>query len=158
MKHAKKPLRKKIPKGQEVTGSEVKRRGPGRPRKNPAPCFFPPLLDTPLHLEVTESPAKRKKGERDEYTVLNAIDAMAQHEKRKKRKKRDEARSNEGQVDDGKDVALSQEPSHSHTDTSSPSQIPSESVNSQSEKRSAVPPEKKYELAGLYSNVYKSEK
>ncbi|KAG1973903.1 histone-lysine N-methyltransferase ASH1L [Pimephales promelas] len=149
LKHA----RKKIPKGQEVTGSEVKRRGPGRPRKNPAPCFFPPLLDTPLHHEVKESPAKRKKGERDEYTVLNAIDAMAQHEKRKRRKKRDEARSNKGQVD----VALSQEPSHSHTDTSSPSQNPSESVNSQSEKRSAVPPEKKYELAGLYSNVYKSE-
>ncbi|KAK7157475.1 hypothetical protein R3I93_008842 [Phoxinus phoxinus] len=157
LKHAKKPLRKKIPKGQEVTGSEVKRRGPGRPRKNPAPCFFPPLLDTPLHHEGTESPAKRKKGERDEYTVVNAIDALAQHEKRKRRKKRDEARSNVGQVDEGKDVALSQEPSHSHADTFSLSQNPSESVNSQSEKRSAVPPEKKYELAGLYSNVYKSE-
>ncbi|ROI36386.1 Histone-lysine N-methyltransferase ASH1L [Anabarilius grahami] len=74
-----------------------------------------------------------------------------------RRKKRDEARSNEGQVDEGKDVTLSQEPSQSHADTSSPSQDPSVSVNSQSEKRSAVPHEKKYEWAGLYSNVYKSE-
>ncbi|XP_067258954.1 histone-lysine N-methyltransferase ASH1L-like isoform X3 [Chanodichthys erythropterus] len=157
LKHAKKPLRKKNPKGQEVTGSEVKRRGPGRPRKNPAPCFFPTLLATPLHHEVTECPAKRNKGERDDYTVLNAIETMAQHEKRQRRKKRDEARSNKGQVDEGKDVTLSQEPSQSHVDTSSPSQDPSVSVNSQSEKRSAVPHEKKYEWAGLYSNVYKSE-
>lgn len=136
----------------------MKRRGPGRPRKNPAPCFFPNLLTTPLHHEVTECPAKRKKGERDDYTVLSAIEAIAQHEKRQRRKKRDEARSNEGQVDEGKDVTLNQEPSHSHADTSSPSQDPSVSVNSQSEKRSAVPHEKKYEWAGLYSNVYKSEK
>ncbi|XP_067305104.1 histone-lysine N-methyltransferase ASH1L-like isoform X2 [Pseudorasbora parva] len=155
LKHAKKPLRKKNPIGQQVTGSEVKRRGPGRPRKNPAPCFFPTL---PLHHEVTECPAKRKKGERGDYTVLNAIDAMALHEKRKRREKRDEAKSNEGQVDEGTDVALSQEASHSNADTSSPSQTPLVSVNSQSEKRSAVPPEKKYEWAGLYSNVYKNEK
>lgn len=158
LKHAKKPLRKKNPKGQEVTGSEVKRRGPGRPRKNPAPCFFPTLLATPLHHEVTECPAKRKKGERDDYTVLNAIEAMAQHKKRQRRKKRHEDRSIEGQVDEGKDGTLSQEPFHSHTDTASPTQDPSVSVNNQSEKRSAVPHEKKYECAGLYSNVYKSDK
>lgn len=83
---------------------------------------------------------------------------MAQHEKRKRKKKRDETKSNDGQVDEGKDSALSQEPSQSHIDTSSPSQELSVSVNSQSEKRSDVATEKKYEWAGLYSDVYKSEK
>lgn len=157
LKHVKKPLKKKNPKSQEITGSEVKRRGRGRPRKNPAPCFSPPLPATPLHHEATESPAKRKKGERDDYTVLNAIESMAQHEKRKRRKERDEMRSSEAQVDEGKDT-VSQEPSQSYIDTPSPSQDPSVSVNSQSEKRSDVAAEKKYELAGLYSDVYKSEK
>ncbi len=154
-KHVKKPLKKKNPKGQEGTGSEVKRRGRGRPRKNPALCFSPPLPATPLHHEATESPAKRKKGERDDYTVLYAIESMAQHGKRKRRKERDETRSSKAQVDD---TGLSQEPSQSHIDTSSPSQDPSVSVNSQSEKRSDVAAEKKYERAGLYSDVYKSEK
>uniref|UniRef100_A0A671MCG6 Histone-lysine N-methyltransferase ASH1L-like n=1 Tax=Sinocyclocheilus anshuiensis TaxID=1608454 RepID=A0A671MCG6_9TELE len=153
LKHVKKPLKKKTPRGQEVTGSEVKRRGRGRPRKNPAPCFSPPLPATPLHHEATESPAKRKKGERDDYTVLNAIESMAQHEKKKRRKERDATRSSEVQVDEVEDTGLSQEPSQSHINTSSPSQDPSVSVNSQSEKRS----EKKYEWAGLYSDVYKSE-
>ncbi|XP_058602021.1 histone-lysine N-methyltransferase ASH1L-like isoform X3 [Onychostoma macrolepis] len=157
LKHVKKPLKKKNPKGQEVTGSEVKRRGRGRPRKNPAPCFSPPLPATPLHHEATESPAKRKKGERDDYTALNAIESVTQHEKRKRRKERDETRSSEAQVDEGKDTGLSQEPSQSHIDTSSPSQDPSVSVNSQSERRSEEAAEKKYEWAGLYSDVYKSE-
>ncbi|KAK2903240.1 hypothetical protein Q8A67_007953 [Cirrhinus molitorella] len=157
LKHVKKPLKKKNPKGQEVTGTEVKRRGRGRPRKNPAPCFSPPLPATPLHHEATECPAKRKKGERDDYTVLNAIESMAQHEKRKRRKKRDEMRSNDGQLDEGKDTALSQEPSQLQIDTSSPSHDPPVSVNSQSEKKSDVATEKKYECAGLYSDVYKSE-
>ncbi|XP_016321907.1 histone-lysine N-methyltransferase ASH1L-like isoform X2 [Sinocyclocheilus anshuiensis] len=155
LKHVKKPLKKKNPKGQEVTGSEVKRRGRGRPRKNPAPCFSPPLPATPLHHETTECPAKCKKG--DDYTVLNATESMAQHEKRKRKKKRDETKSNDGQVDEGKDSALSQEPSQSHIDTSSPSQDLAVSVNSQSEKRSDVATEKKYEWAGLYSDAYKSE-
>lgn len=158
LKHAKKPLKKKNPKGQEVTGSEVKRRGRGRPRKNPALCFSPPLPATPLHHEAKESPAKRKKGERDDYTVLNAIESMAQHEKRKRRKERDKMRSSEAQLDERKDAGLSQEPSQSYIDTSSPSQNPSVSVNSQSEKRSDVAAEKKYECVGLYSDVYKSEK
>ncbi|XP_052474733.1 histone-lysine N-methyltransferase ASH1L-like isoform X2 [Carassius gibelio] len=155
LKHVKKPLKKKNPKGQEVTGSEVKRRGRGRPRKNPVPCFSPPLPATPVHHETTECPAKRKKG--DDYTELNATESMAQHEKRKRKKRRDESRSNDGQVDEGKDSALSQKPSQSHIDISSPSQEPSVSVNSQSEKRSDVATEKKYEWAGLYSDVYKSE-
>lgn len=158
LKHVKKPLKKKNPKGQEVTGSEVKRRGRGRPRKIPALCFSPPLPATPLHHEATESPAKPKKGERDDYTVLYAIESKAQHVKRKRRKERDETRSSKAQVDEGKDTGLSQEPSQSHIDTSSPSQDPSVSVNSQSEKRSGVAAEKKYERAGLYSDVYKSEK
>ncbi|XP_073702768.1 histone-lysine N-methyltransferase ASH1L-like isoform X2 [Garra rufa] len=157
LKHVKKPLKKKNPKGQEVTASEVKRRGRGRPRKNPAPCFSPPLPATPLHHEATECLAKRKKGERDDYTVLTAVESMAQHEKRKRKKKRDEIRSNDGQVDEGKDATLSQEPPQSHIDTSSPFQHPSLPVNSQSEKRSDVASEKKYEWAGLYSDVYKSE-
>ncbi|RXN28184.1 histone-lysine N-methyltransferase ASH1L-like isoform X1 [Labeo rohita] len=157
LKHVKKPLKKKNPRGQEVTGSEVKRRGRGRPRKNPAPCFSPPLPATPLHFEATECPAKRKKGERDDYTVLSAIESMAQHEKRKRRKKRDEMRSDDRQLDEGKDATLSQEPSQSHIDTSSPSKDPSVSVNSQAEKSPDMAAEKIYEWAGLYSNVYKSE-
>ncbi|KAL0172476.1 hypothetical protein M9458_032787, partial [Cirrhinus mrigala] len=157
LKHVKKPLKKKNPRGQEVTGSEVKRRGRGRPRKNPAPCFSPPLPATPLHHEATECPAKRKKGERDDYTVLNAIESMAQHEKRKRRKKRNEVRSDDRQLDEGKDATLSQEPSQSHIDTSLPSQDPSVSVNSQPEKSPDMAAEKTYEWAGLYSNVYKSE-
>ncbi|KTG38717.1 hypothetical protein cypCar_00009034, partial [Cyprinus carpio] len=157
LKHVKKPLKKKTPRSQEVTGSEVKRRGRGRPRKNPAPCFSPPLPATPLHHEATESPAKRKKGERDDYTVLNALESMAHHAKKKRRKERDETRSSEAQVDEVEDTGLSQEPSQSHINTSSPSQDPSVSVNSQSEKRSDVAAEKKYEWAGLFSDVYKSE-
>ncbi|XP_043117570.1 histone-lysine N-methyltransferase ASH1L-like isoform X3 [Puntigrus tetrazona] len=154
-KHVKKPLKKKAPRGQEVTGSEVKRRGRGRPRKNPTPCFSPPLPPTPLHHEATDSPPKRKKGERDDFTVLSEIESMAQHEKKKRRKERDETRSSEAQVDEGEDTGLSQEPSHS--DACSPYQDPSVCVNSQSEKRSDVLAEKIYEWAGLYSNVYKSE-
>lgn len=153
LKHVKNPLRKKSPKGQVVKGGEVKRRGRGRPRKNPAPCFSPPPAPPPVLVdyEVTECPAKRKKDERDDYAVLNATESMAQHEKRKRKRKRDETWSSEGQIDE--DVALSHEPSHSHTDTFSPSQDPI----SQSESRSAMASEKKYEWAGLYSDVYKSE-
>ncbi|XP_059423149.1 histone-lysine N-methyltransferase ASH1L-like [Carassius carassius] len=157
LKHVRKPLKKKTPKGQEVTGSEVKRRGRGRPRKNPAPCFSKPFPATPLRHEATESPWKRKKGERDDYTVLNATESMAQHEKKKRRKERDETRSSEAQVDEDEDTGPSQEPSQLHINTSSPSQDPSVSVISQSEKRSDVEAEKKYEWAGLYSDVYKSE-
>ncbi|XP_026140206.1 histone-lysine N-methyltransferase ASH1L-like isoform X2 [Carassius auratus] len=157
LKHVRKPLKKKTPKGQEVTGSEVKRRGRGRPRKNPAPCFSPPFPATPLRHEAGESPWKRKKGERDDYTVLSAIESMAQHEKKKRRKERDETRSSEAQVDEDEDTGPSQEPSQLHVNTSSPSQDPSVSVISQSEKRSDVEAEKKYEWAGLYSDVYKSE-
>ncbi|XP_056331602.1 histone-lysine N-methyltransferase ASH1L-like isoform X1 [Danio aesculapii] len=147
LKHVSNPLRKKSLKGQAVTGGEVKRRGRGRPRKNPAPCFSPPPPPVLVDYEVTECSPKRKKDERDDY----ATESMAQHEKRKRKRKRDDSWCSEGQIDE--DVALSHEPSHSHTDTFSPSKDPI----SQSESRSSMSSEKKYEWAGLYSDVYKSE-
>ncbi|XP_051574864.1 histone-lysine N-methyltransferase ASH1L-like isoform X3 [Myxocyprinus asiaticus] len=116
---------------------KVKRRGPGRPRKNPAPCFSPSLSAAPLHHRVTECPEKQRKGKRGE--------------KRKGKKRKDG-----GHVDGGEDVAESQEPSDSHFGPSSPYQDPSVSVHNQSERSSTIPPDKKYEWAGLYSDVYKS--
>ncbi|XP_051576672.1 histone-lysine N-methyltransferase ASH1L-like isoform X3 [Myxocyprinus asiaticus] len=151
-------LTKGKPKHVNKPETKVKRRGPGRPRKNPAPCFSPLLSAAPLHHRVTECTAKRRKGERDDDTVLDVIESVAQGEKRKGKKRKDGGkRTDGGQVDRGEGVPVRQEPSHSHFGPSSPYQDPSVSVHSQSERSSTILPDKKYEWAGLYSDVYKNE-
>ncbi|XP_052003311.1 histone-lysine N-methyltransferase ASH1L-like isoform X2 [Xyrauchen texanus] len=131
--------------------TKVKRRGPGRPKKTPAPCFSPSLSIAPLHHRVTECPEKQRKGERGDDTALYVMESVAQGEKRKGKKRKAGAH-----VDRGEDVAESQEPSDSHFGPSSPYHDPSVSVHNQSERSSTMPPDKKYEWAGLFSDVYKS--
>ncbi|KAA0703094.1 Histone-lysine N-methyltransferase ASH1L [Triplophysa tibetana] len=138
------------------TGSEAKRRGRGRPRKSPAPCFSPSLPTAPSLDGVSECPLKRRKGETDDNSVLSGSDFGSQCEKRKVRKNRDcEKLRDEGH--DEQQTDLSQEPSSSHSCPSLPSHDTSVSAHSRSERSLSTSPDKKYEWAGLYSDVYKTK-
>ncbi|XP_055065712.2 histone-lysine N-methyltransferase ASH1L isoform X2 [Misgurnus anguillicaudatus] len=156
LKHVNKPLMIKTP--QAVTGSEVWRRRPGRPRKNPAPCFSPSPQTAPSLDVVTECPSKRRKGETDNNTVVSETKSVSQRERRRGRKKKNSEKvSDLGQVDDKRDTAVNRERSGSCDRTSLPSQDTPVSVPSQSERSSTMPPDKRYEWAGLYSDVYKTK-
>ncbi|XP_056618440.1 histone-lysine N-methyltransferase ASH1L-like isoform X2 [Triplophysa dalaica] len=156
VKRVNKPLTNKSFQSQTGTGSEAKRRGRGRPRKNPAPCFSPSLPTAPLLDGVSECPSKRRKVETDDNTVLSGSDFVSQCEKRKVRKKRDCEKLRDGGHDE-QETDLSQEPSSSHSRPSLPAHDTSVSAKSRSESSSATSPGKKYEWAGLYSDVYKTK-
>ncbi|TRY59483.1 hypothetical protein DNTS_017876 [Danionella cerebrum] len=132
LKHDKTAYVKRTARDQMFTGTEVKKRGRGRPRKNPLPCFSPPPPASPFDHTMTDRPAKRKKGEGQDYTGLHSFKMMVQQEKRQRRCKRNE-------------------------DIFSPFQDSPESANIHLEDHSAPTSGKKYEWAGLYSDIYKSE-
>uniref|UniRef100_A0A671PV36 Histone-lysine N-methyltransferase ASH1L-like n=1 Tax=Sinocyclocheilus anshuiensis TaxID=1608454 RepID=A0A671PV36_9TELE len=141
--HVNKILRAKKLQRQARTGNNmVKKRGPGRPRKHPLPS--PPPSPPPQTSEQENHPLpERHRGsvlwEGD--TVVDVIESVIQSQRRKGRKRKRWERETEGE----------------RTGPTSVEQAPNPSVTSQREKRVARPPKKKFQKAGLYSDVYKTD-
>lgn len=211
--HVNKILRAKKLQRQARTGNNmVKKRGPGRPRKNPLPS--PPATPPPQTSEQDNHPLPerhRASALWEADTVVDAIEAVVQNQRKKGRKRKHWERETEGgdeeeedaeeerQVEDeeeeeedeeqeqqsaareddvmsrvrteGSRQWLTQEEVHCFRSalegkpdgsperpgpaTSEPT--PNPSVTSQREKRVARPPKKKFQKAGLYSDVYKTD-
>lgn len=141
-------------------GNEVKRRGPGRPRKSPK--LSPPqsLLSVP---ELSSSLTIEKVGEEDKDnsdTVLEVIELVVSGEQRNGEKNKIGESLEDGDQNQNEEEDVS-ERSFSHcrmcsaapTDPS-PSQFEEQN---QPEQATASVPNKKYLWAGLYSDVYKTE-
>ncbi|TSO05407.1 Histone-lysine N-methyltransferase ASH1L [Bagarius yarrelli] len=201
--HVNKILRAKKLQRQARTGNNmVKKRGPGRPRKNPlpSPSPVPPTPSPPPELE----PEKHIE-EWQEDTVTDAIESVIQRQKRKGRKRRyweadrdenaededetmherEEEEEEEARVEDREEQLVTQGPltggkgrlaheempsfqsavegksdGHSSLEcagTTPTVQAPPTSMTTQREKKAARPPKKKFQKAGLYSDVYKTD-
>uniref|UniRef100_A0AAV2K7R9 Histone-lysine N-methyltransferase ASH1L-like n=1 Tax=Knipowitschia caucasica TaxID=637954 RepID=A0AAV2K7R9_KNICA len=186
--HVTKILRAKKLQRQARTGNNmVKKRGPGRPRKNPLPSP-PPSPSPPLDLQELSHNRQRDRG-REGDTVKKTIECVVQGQRRKTQKRKhwdgeDEDDEEEDELEEGEVRECVVLPdldkiaaAKSGTATAWP--IPEEAqqhpspvedkpdgqgspelsgpVPSQREKRPARPPKKKFQKAGLYSDVYKSE-
>ncbi|XP_036451885.1 histone-lysine N-methyltransferase ASH1L-like isoform X2 [Colossoma macropomum] len=166
------------PRGLKIAaGHEVKKRGPGRPRKNPPPSphkpgSSPPSLPSapqspPSLPEEKENSGKGESSKRQDDTVLEVIEAVINGEQRKRGRKRRnaEGEKDEGQKRGNEEEEVTETPSDLHCSSTpiapSPEHAVAEDADedaySQSEKTSASLPKKKYLWAGLYSDVYKSE-
>ncbi|XP_017570059.1 histone-lysine N-methyltransferase ASH1L isoform X1 [Pygocentrus nattereri] len=166
------------PRGLEITaGNEVKKRGPGRPRKNPPPSPYktgssPPSLPSAPRSppSLPEEKKNSEKGEisnRQDDTVLEVIEAVIHGEQRKRGRKRKnaEGEKDEGQKRGNEEEEVTETPSDLLSSSTPIAPSPEQSVaedadedaDSQSEQISASLPKKKYLWAGLYSDVYKSE-
>uniref|UniRef100_A0A8K9XS66 Ash1 (absent, small, or homeotic)-like (Drosophila) n=1 Tax=Oncorhynchus mykiss TaxID=8022 RepID=A0A8K9XS66_ONCMY len=143
--HVNKILRAKKLQRQARTGNNVvKKRGPGRPRKHPLPS---PPPSPPPPAEVTQTRHRDRGGGSGggackEDTVTDAIESVVQGQRRKgqKRKLWERDGEEEGEEGEGEEVA----------------EAPPMPITSLREKRAARPPKKKYQKAGLYSDVYKT--
>lgn len=201
--HVNKILRAKKLQRQARTGNNmVKKRGPGRPRKNPLPS---PSVLLPTSPPPPEPEPEKHSKEWEEDTVTDAIESVIQRQKRKGRKRnrwdrdrdengededetvhereeeeeeeaRPEAREEEmvtrGQPTGGKGWLPHEEmqdfqsavegksDGHSSPERTGPTpmvQAPPTPVTTQREKKAARPPKKKFQKAGLYSDVYKTD-
>ncbi|KAM8884471.1 histone-lysine N-methyltransferase ASH1L isoform 1-T1 [Synchiropus picturatus] len=208
--HVNKILRAKKLQRQARTGNNmVKKRGPGRPRKNPLPS---PPSSPPHELELNQARLKDRGVEGQAAgrvwegdTVKDAIESVVKGQRRKGHKRKhwereenqedEEYELEEGEVvgpvvtfldGDGNSGILSarskpgsgrswltqEKLSHfhgsvigkqdgrrtpEHPGTISSEQDPALCITSQREKRVARPPKKKFQKAGLYSDVYKTE-
>ncbi|KAB5587004.1 hypothetical protein PHYPO_G00007980 [Pangasianodon hypophthalmus] len=145
--------------GLEVAdGNEVKRRGPGRPRKSPKLSSPPSLLSVP---ELSSSLTIEKAGEEDKDnsdTVLEVIELVIQGEQRsgKKRKIAESVEDGDQNQNEEKDVT-EKSSTHCHMCSAPIGPSPSQVEDSQPEQAAASLPKKKYLWAGLYSDVYKTE-
>uniref|UniRef100_A0A665WXC7 Histone-lysine N-methyltransferase ASH1L-like n=1 Tax=Echeneis naucrates TaxID=173247 RepID=A0A665WXC7_ECHNA len=152
--HVNKILRAKKLQRQARTGNNVvKKRGPGRPRKHPLPSpppTPPPVVDLnqARHRDRgVERPAGVRGWEGD--TVTDAIESVVQGQRRKGQKRKhweQEGDEEEEEEEEDGEVEESEE-----------EQAPPMPITSQREKRPARPPKKKFQKAGLYSDVYKTE-
>uniref|UniRef100_A0A8C7HXG4 Ash1 (absent, small, or homeotic)-like (Drosophila) n=1 Tax=Oncorhynchus kisutch TaxID=8019 RepID=A0A8C7HXG4_ONCKI len=140
--HVNKILRAKKLQRQARTGNNVvKKRGPGRPRKHPLPS---PPPSPPPPAEVTQTRHRDRGGGSGggackEDTVTDAIESVVQGQRRKGQKRKPWERDGE-EEGEGEEVA----------------EAPPMPITSLREKRAARPPKKKYQKAGLYSDVYKT--
>uniref|UniRef100_A0A9J7ZKC1 Ash1 (absent, small, or homeotic)-like (Drosophila) n=1 Tax=Cyprinus carpio carpio TaxID=630221 RepID=A0A9J7ZKC1_CYPCA len=172
--HVNKILRAKKLQRQARTGNNVvKKRGPGRPRKHPLPS--PPPSPPPQTFEQENHPLpERHRGSVlwGGDTVVDVIESVIQSQRRKGRKRKRWERETEGgdeeeeEPEEEKEVEEEEErPAGKPDGQSSPEctgptsleQAPNPSVTSQREKRVARPPKKKFQKAGLYSDVYKTD-
>uniref|UniRef100_A0AAY4DNL3 Histone-lysine N-methyltransferase ASH1L-like n=1 Tax=Denticeps clupeoides TaxID=299321 RepID=A0AAY4DNL3_9TELE len=164
--HVNKILRAKKLQRQARTGNNmVKKRGPGRPRKHPLPSP-PPSPPPPAPLSSLQDSALRHRDrERDQDrgvwegdTVKDAIESVVQGREDKRRKKRRSLkRSN--QEEERRSGPESKAEDQSPPEPAAPApveQAPPVSIPNQREKRPARPPKKKFQKAGLYSDVYKT--
>uniref|UniRef100_A0A8C1GBJ7 Ash1 (absent, small, or homeotic)-like (Drosophila) n=1 Tax=Cyprinus carpio TaxID=7962 RepID=A0A8C1GBJ7_CYPCA len=164
--HVNKILRAKKLQRQARTGNNVvKKRGPGRPRKHPLPS--PPPSPPPQTFEQENHPLpERHRGSVlwGGDTVVDVIESVIQSQRRKGRKRKRWERETEGgdeeeEPEEEKEVEEEEErpSSPERTGPTSLEQAPNPSVTSQREKRVARPPKKKFQKAGLYSDVYKTD-
>ncbi|KAG9276051.1 histone-lysine N-methyltransferase ASH1L isoform X1 [Astyanax mexicanus] len=155
-------------------GNEVKKRGRGRPRKNPptSPCrpdsSPPPLIPAPPrpppHLEQVEKAGTAGGAKSRGDSMLEVIEAVIHREQRKRVKKKRRSAEDEGdegqkgrEGEDGTETPNHHSPpplTAPSPDHTAPDDI---EADSQSDETSASLPIKKYLWAGLYSDVYKTE-
>uniref|UniRef100_A0A8D3C5A6 Ash1 (absent, small, or homeotic)-like (Drosophila) n=1 Tax=Scophthalmus maximus TaxID=52904 RepID=A0A8D3C5A6_SCOMX len=180
--HVNKILRAKKLQRQARTGNNVvKKRGPGRPRKHPLPSP-PPSPPPVVELNPTrhrDRGAERPAGVRvwDGDTVTDAIESVVQGQRKKGQKRKhwdrdgdeeEEEEEEDGEVEETEErlhgsifSSIESKPdghcSPERPATVSREQAPPMSITSQREKRAARPPKKKFQKAGLYSDVYKTE-
>ncbi|XP_031431712.1 histone-lysine N-methyltransferase ASH1L-like isoform X3 [Clupea harengus] len=174
LNHLNKILRAKKMQRQAVTGNNVvKKRGPGRPRKYPLPSPSPPPADTTTQdphpkdaargggvvEEAGQGPFKRRKKRRC-YERGEAEDREEQKRHEEDRRMRGGGKKAEfPQTEHLSSRSLEGGKLKSQTSIGSvPSnQVPPTQSDSQWESRMPQPPMKKFERAGLYSDVYKTE-
>uniref|UniRef100_A0A672YUV4 Histone-lysine N-methyltransferase ASH1L-like n=1 Tax=Sphaeramia orbicularis TaxID=375764 RepID=A0A672YUV4_9TELE len=153
--HVNKILRAKKLQRQARTGNNVvKKRVPGRPRKHPLPSpppSPPPVMELSQNRHrdrETERPAGARGWEGD--TVTDAIESVVQGQRRKGQKRKhwerdgdeEEEELEEGEVEESEERLPEREENLGNL-------VP--------RKRAARPPKKKFQKAGLYSDVYKTE-
>ncbi|TRY65112.1 hypothetical protein DNTS_009668 [Danionella cerebrum] len=174
--HVNKILRAKKLQRQARTGNNmVKKRGPGRPRKNPLPSPPPSPPPPTSELENLPLPEKQRRSTHWEADpVVDAIESVVQSQRRKGRKRKVWVRQMEGGDEEEDDQQEEREveeeeeeraadgkpDGRSSPELSGPKtqeQPPNPTVTSQREKRPARPPKKKFQKAGLYSDVYKMD-
>uniref|UniRef100_A0AAY4DKI9 Histone-lysine N-methyltransferase ASH1L-like n=1 Tax=Denticeps clupeoides TaxID=299321 RepID=A0AAY4DKI9_9TELE len=160
--HVNKILRAKKLQRQARTGNNmVKKRGPGRPRKHPLPSP-PPSPPPPAPLSSLQDSALRHRDrERDQDrgvwegdTVKDAIESVVQGMKRKKEKRK--LRQWSWQRLTGPESKAEDQSPPEPAAPAPVEQAPPVSIPNQREKRPARPPKKKFQKAGLYSDVYKT--
>lgn len=147
------------PEGLEVTeGNGVKRRGPGRPRKNPIPSSPPSLLCDP---ELSSSLSIEKAGEKDKDSsdsVMEVIELVIHGEQRSGKKRKIVESVGDGDQNQNEDEdANERSSSHCHMCSAPIEPSPSQVEDSQPEQATASIPNKTYLWAGLYSDAYKTE-
>uniref|UniRef100_A0A7N6C085 Ash1 (absent, small, or homeotic)-like (Drosophila) n=1 Tax=Anabas testudineus TaxID=64144 RepID=A0A7N6C085_ANATE len=159
--HVNKILRAKKLQRQARTGNNVvKKRGPGRPRKHPLPS--PPPSPPPV-VDMNQNRHRERVGEwpvgargREGDTVTDAIESVVQGQHRKGQKRKhwegDGEEEEEEEEEDGAVEETEEQLPNREENLAPPMPIPS-----QREKRAARPPKKKFQKAGLYSDVYKTE-
>ncbi|XP_026854883.2 histone-lysine N-methyltransferase ASH1L-like isoform X2 [Electrophorus electricus] len=166
-RHFKSPSHKN-PHALEVTAvRQVKRRGPGRPKKNPPPLSPPCSPPSPrLTRWPTEEIERAGEGGRDKRqgdTVVEVIEAVIHEEQKRERQRRNTERERDGDLElkEGKDRTETSPAFHTLSASTGPLPGLPTSMEAdeefQPEKSSNSPPNKKYLWAGLYSDVYKTE-
>ncbi|XP_062848593.1 histone-lysine N-methyltransferase ASH1L-like isoform X2 [Trichomycterus rosablanca] len=152
----KSPKNKGIQKPAVPASNNLKRRGPGRPRKNPEPSHPPSVPE--LATFLTEEMDKSEKGGNENMdTVMEVIELVIQGEQRSPNKRMNEVKEKNGGQEQKKDTDGTMRSLDFHTPLSPLAPSPAQVEERQPEKGSASPPSKKYLWAGLYSDVYKNE-
>uniref|UniRef100_A0A8B9HQ03 ASH1 like histone lysine methyltransferase n=1 Tax=Astyanax mexicanus TaxID=7994 RepID=A0A8B9HQ03_ASTMX len=159
--HVNKILRAKKLQRQARTGNNVvKKRGPGRPRKHPLPSPPPSPPPSVPELENHSSLAKHRASWEGD-TVIDAIESVVQGQKRKSRKRKQwERERDENEEDEEEEEVVGKSDGHSSPECTGPApeeQPPPTPIPNPREKRAARPPKKKFQKAGLYSDVYKTD-
>ncbi|TSR75297.1 Histone-lysine N-methyltransferase ASH1L [Bagarius yarrelli] len=139
-------------------GIEVKKRGPGRPRKTPKPTSPPSLFSVP---ELSTCLYIEKAGEEDKDnsdTVLDVIELVIHGEQKSgKKRKLPEFVEDEDQNQNEEKDETEQFPTYIHTCSEPIHSSPSQVEEGEPEQATTSVPNKKYLWAGLYSDVYKTE-
>uniref|UniRef100_A0A8B9HPI7 ASH1 like histone lysine methyltransferase n=1 Tax=Astyanax mexicanus TaxID=7994 RepID=A0A8B9HPI7_ASTMX len=160
--HVNKILRAKKLQRQARTGNNVvKKRGPGRPRKHPLPSPPPSPPPSVPELENHSSLAKHRASWEGD-TVIDAIESVVQGQKRKSRKRKQWERERDENEEDEEEVVAARGKSDGHSSPECTGPAPEEQppptpIPNPREKRAARPPKKKFQKAGLYSDVYKTD-
>ncbi|XP_059499070.1 histone-lysine N-methyltransferase ASH1L isoform X3 [Stegostoma tigrinum] len=156
--HVNKILKAKKLQRQSRTGNNIVKRKRGRPRKQDLSlsqicASLPATEDETLLQEPSESAEKDKESD----TIMDVIESVLQsvnqqqseHRKGVKRKRHLEEDSSEL----SSEAAVPSKPGVKTTSTDSITPPPQPTI--QREKKAPRPPKKKYQKAGLYSDVYK---
>lgn len=143
----------------EVTDDNgIKRRGPGRPRKNPK--LSSPSSSLPLP-ELSSSSTTEKAGEEDNDnsdTVLEVIELVIHGEQRSAKKSETTEGVGDGEQNQNEENDVNEMSSTHCCMCSAPiDPSPGQAEDEQPEQATASVSNKTYLWAGLYSDVYKTE-